>query len=66
MSVPVLQILLSATTLADQVTSMLNRYGVGDMSDEQLEAEWARLTGRVTHAEAIMDKAKQLRAERVS
>ncbi len=61
-----LQILLAATTLADQVTIMLDRYGNGDMTDDELAAEWVSVTSRVARAEAIMAKAKQMRASRRS
>jgi len=59
-----LQILLAATALADQVTIMIDRYSNGDMTDEELAAEWSAVTSRVTRAEAIYEKAKQLRAAR--
>lgn len=60
----VLQALLAATALADQIMTMVSRYEAGDMSDEELMNEWKKITSRVGQAEAIMAKARQLRAER--
>lgn len=58
------QIILAATALADQILVMVDRFQRGELSEEELEREWSKITGTVTRAEAIMAKAKELRAAR--
>ena len=64
MSVPVGTILLGAAALAEQLTTMIDRFASGDMTDEELAQTWADINSRVAWSEEIMAKAKQLRADR--
>ena len=57
-------ILLGGAALVEQITTMIDRYSAGEMSDEELVSTWADINSRVAWSEEIMAKAKQLRVER--
>lgn len=59
-----LQIILGLTTLADTAMSIVDRYSRGELTDEELAMEEARVMNRVAFAETVMEKAKVRRAER--
>jgi hypothetical protein len=60
-----LQILTAALALGDQISTMIDRYRRGELTDEQLKAEWDRIGRRNSEAERIMDSALKLRATTV-
>ncbi len=60
----VVPLLLAITTLADSLMQMVQRYEKGEMTDEELAAEWAEVVSRTERAEAIMLQARKIRASR--
>lgn len=60
----VVPLLLAITTLADSLMQMVQRYEKGEMTDEELAAEWAEVVSRTERAEAIMLQARKIRALR--
>ena len=65
-AVPVVEILLGLTTLADLANGILIRYAKGNMTDVELAEEWRALNNRVMRAERILAKALAIRRERAA
>jgi len=64
MSANVGTILLGAAALAEQLTTMIDRFAEGNMTEEQLAKEWDDINSRVAWSEKIMDRALAKRKER--
>ena len=57
-------VLLGAAALVEQLTTMIDRYAAGELSEDELVDVWSDINSRVAWSEQILAKAKQLRAER--